>query len=233
MEGELSLSLCKRLLKQWSADAKRAFKRYAASGSAVQGVAGVSAIHRLLEQVPHAPRLDAAEAGNPPIRGVGPMFAAPVAINATDWKVSNDSASGLALCGAPDIPLNLKVGDPMALRADNEAVWSLGLIRWIRMRDAREVELGVARLSPQVQPVWVRPLRGRRTASPEPALFVPGLAALKQNDRLLLPRHLYQIGMDAEVWQPPHRYTLTFGRLLEHTPSCDVVDFTVLSDEQP
>lgn len=101
------------------------------------------------------------------------------------------------------------------------------------MLDAGQIELGVERLSPQVQPVWVSLLRGPRKASPEAALFVPGLAALKQKDRLLLPRHLYGIGMDANVWHPPHQYALTFGRLLEHTPSFDLIDFTIFADEQP
>jgi hypothetical protein len=159
------------------------------------------------------------------------FYAGQVAVNATDWTVSNDSAAGLALSGTPDAPLNLKVGDPLALRADQAASWSLGVIRWVRMRDAREVELGVERLSPQIQPVWVRPMRGHRKASPEPALFVPGLDALKQNDRLLLPRHLYQIGMDAEVLHAAHQYTLTFGRRLEHTPGFDLIDFTLIADE--
>jgi hypothetical protein len=81
--------------------------------------------------------------------------------------------------------------------------------------------------------VWVRPLRGRRKASPEPALLVPGLDTLKQNDRLLLPRHLYQTGMDAELWHAPHQYTLTFGRCLEHTPNFDLIDFTIFASEQP
>ena len=101
------------------------------------------------------------------------------------------------------------------------------------MGNAQQVELGVERLSPQVQPVWVRLLRGHNKTNPEAALFVPGLPALKQNDRLLLPRHLYGIGMDAEVWHPPHQYTLTFGRRLEHTPSFDLIDFTIFADEQP
>jgi hypothetical protein len=233
MEGELSLNLCKRLLKQWSAGAQRAFKRYAPPDSTVQVVAGVSAIHRLLERVPPAAPFPQDEADSLP-SDVEPGSAA-AAINATMWTVSNDSASGLALSGAPDAPLNLKVGDPLALRADgSEALeWSLGVIRWIRMRDAGRVELGIERLAPQVQPVWVRPLRGPSSTSPEAALFVPGLAALKQHDRLLLPRHLYEIGMDAEVSHPPHQYSLTFGRLLEHTPSFDLIDFTLFADEQP
>lgn len=220
MESEPSLALCKRLLKQWSNGAQRVFKRYATAGSTVEMVAGVSAIHRLLEQRPQ-PALAAS------------AVAAPVTVNATQWTVSNDSASGLALTGAPDAPLNLKAGDPLALRDDAELGWSLGVIRWVRMRDARQVELGVERLSPQIQPVWVRLLRGPRKAGPEPALFIPGLAALKQNDRLMLPRNLYQIGMDAEVLHAPHQYILTFGRRLAHSPSFDLIDFTLLPDEQP
>jgi len=237
MESELSQTLCKRLLKLWSPGAQRAFKRYATPGTTVQMVAGVSAIHRLLEMAPQAAQAEPDEADSLAIHGVEPIFvapaAAPVAVDATQWTVSNDSASGLALSGTPDAPLNLKVGDPLALRADETAAWSLGVIRWVRMRDAQQVEVGVERLSPQVQPVWVRPLRGHSKTNPEAALFVPGLAALKQNDRLLLPRHLYQVGMDAEVWHPPHQYSLTFGGLVEQTPSFDLIDFTLFADEQP
>jgi len=233
MEGEVSLTLCKRLLKQWSAGTARAFKRYATPDSTVQMVAGVSAIHRMLEEmVPQAAQFQQDEADSLLNSDVEPVFAAPAAVTATQWTVSNDSASGLALSGTPDAPLNLKVGDPLALRADEAAAWSLGVIRWIRMGDAEEIALGIERLSPQVQPVWVRPLRGHSKTNPEAALFVPGLAALKQNDRLLLPRHLYEIGMDADVWHPPHQYTLTFGRRLDHTPSFDLIDFTIFADEQ-
>lgn len=233
MESEVSQSLGKHLLKLWRTGIQRAFKRYPASGSSVQVVAGVSAIHRLLELVPQAAELDTDPDGCLPIHDVEPLFAAPTAVNASNWTIDNDSAAGLALSSAPEASLNLKVGDALALRPDDAAAWSLGVIRWLRMRDERQVELGVERLSPQIQPVWVRPLRGHRKASPEPALFVPGLPALNQPDRLLLPRYVYQVGMDAEVWHSPQQYTLTFGRLLEHSPSFDLVDFTIFNDEQP
>lgn len=218
MDSELSLALCKRLLKQWSNGAQRVFKRYTTPGSTVAMVAGIRAIHQLLEQRPQpAPAASAAALPD----------------QATLWTVSNDSASGLALNGTPDAPLNLRAGDPLALRDAAELGWSLGVIRWIRMRDARQIELGIERLSPQIQPVWVRLLRGSHKAGPEPALFIPGLAALKQNDRLMLPRNLYQIGIAAEILHASHQYILAFGRRLAHTPSFDLIDFTLLPDEQP
>ena len=101
MENSLSLSLGKRLIKQWRSGAQRAFKRYAAPGSTMQVVAGVSAIHRLLELVPQTPELDMGDETDLPIHDVEPLFAAPTAVNASHWTISNDSAAGLALNGTP------------------------------------------------------------------------------------------------------------------------------------
>lgn len=227
LDGRLCLTLIKRLARLWGPGARREFKRHAMPGSTVELVAGVSATHRLLEQAQHDPAAETDLA-------IGDTtLPLPPSVNSTSWTVINDSASGLALSGTPDAPLNLKVGDPVALRPDSAASeWSLGAIRWIRMRDTRWVELGIERLSPSVQPVWVRPLRGKRKASPEPALFLPGIAALKQGDRLLLPRYIYQKGMDAEVWHSPRQYLLTFGRCLEHTAAFDLAEFTIFVDKQ-
>ncbi len=231
MHSELSLMLGKRLLKLWRTGAQRAFKRYPAASGTMQVVAGVSCIHRLLE----SEQPDGESAADPddslPIHDVRLLHASPIAVPTSHWTISNDSASGLALQGAPDEPLNLKVGDALALRSDAAAAWSLAVIRWIRMRDARQVELGVERLSPEMQPVWVRPLRGHRSTNPEPALFIPGLPALKQPDRLLLSRQVFQPGMDAEVWHPHQHTTLAFGRRVQHTPSFDLIEFTVIANE--
>ncbi|OZA14690.1 MAG: hypothetical protein B7X94_00575 [Hydrogenophilales bacterium 17-62-8] len=229
MDSETSLTLAKRLLKLWRPGAHRAFKRYPAPGTAIQIVAGVSAIHRLLERAPHAARLPAASTDPRSGPDGGAIDAAAPAVNASHWTVCNDSAAGLALSGTPDTPLNLKVGDALALRAEDAVGWSLAIIRWVRMLDARQVDLGVERLSPRIQPVWVRPLRSHRKAGPKPGLFVPGVSALKQPDRLLLPSHIYQTGMDAEVWHAPQQYTVKFGRRAEFTPSFDLINFTVLT----
>lgn len=231
MDSEISLILAKRLLKLWRPGAHRAFKRYPAPGSAMQVVAGVSAIHRLLEQVPQPAELATAPDGMQLECDGLPILAARLAANASLWTVSNDSAAGLALTGTPVTPLNLKVGDALALRGDGSAVWSLAVIRWIKMLDTRQVDLGIERLSPQIQSLWVRPLRGHRKASPEPGLFLPGLPALNRPNRLLLPSHIYQIGLDAEIWQMPKQYTVTFGRRTEFTPSFDLIDFTVFTVE--
>lgn len=236
MESEPSKALLKRLLKLWGNSAQRVFKRHARPGETMQLVAGLGAIHRLLDPAPPATADDTEMDNHLRIRCVETSPAAPLATPAppqiTQWSIINDSAAGQALLGTPDPSMNLKVGDPLALRGDESMGWSLGVIRWVRMRDARQVELGIERLSPQIQAVWVQPLRNRRNSSPEPALFIPGLAALKQPDRLLLPRHLYRIGMDADVWHASRQYTVSFGVSHENTVGFDLIDFTTFTDDQ-
>ncbi|MBT9568413.1 MAG: hypothetical protein IV085_08960 [Thiobacillus sp.] len=227
MRSDISLALSRHLLKLWRPGSQRAFNRYPAPGKGVEVVAGVSAIHRLLELAPQSAELAPATHDAHTGTDSPPQLNVRAAVNASHWTLNNDSAAGLALSGTPDIPLNLKVGDALAVRAADSAVWSLGVIRWIKMHDARQVELGVERLSPTMQPVWVKPLKGRRKAGPEPGLFVPGSPALKQPDRLLLSSHVYHKGMQAEVLHASRQYTVTFNRRAELTPSFDLIDFTV------
>ncbi len=231
MRSDVSLMLGKRLLKLWRTGAQRSFKRYPAAAASLQMVSGVSCIHRLLGGESQGCESQMEDEDSLAIHDVRPLGAGPASLQTSHWTISNDSAAGLALRGTPAEPLNLRVGDALALRSDATEPWSLAVIRWIRMRDAREVELGVERLSPLMQPVWVRPFRGHRSAHPEPALFLPGLTALQQPDRLLLPRNLYQAGMDAEVWDSQRHITLAFGRQVKHTPGFDLIDFTLIAQE--
>lgn len=227
MEGELSLLVAKRLSKRWRNNTQRAFNRRPGREDRLEAVAGVSAIHRLLAQNTDK-RLD--EEDSLPIDDVDVLQTPPAAIQRSLWTLRNDSAAGLALTGLPAQPLNLKVGDALALRpaSTDKPDWSLAVIRWIAMQDNGQVELGVERLAPHMEPVWIRPLRGHGK-HPEPALLVPGLPALKQPDRLLLPRYVYTAGMDAEVWQATRQTLLSFGRRHEHTPRFDLVDFTAFA----
>jgi hypothetical protein len=87
--------------------------------------------------------------------------------------------------------------------------------------------LGIERISPRVQPVRVRPLHGPRSPGAEPALYIPGNGKLHQQDRLLLPRHLYEAGLNAQVLHADRQNDVIFGRLLEQTGGFDLIEFSV------
>ncbi len=218
----MALLVAKRLSKRWRSCVRRVYARREADGATLDAVAGLSAIHRLLAGDPDE------DGDGQSIGDVAALYAAPATLHVSRWTVRNDSATGLSLTGTPGTALNLRAGDALALRAIRHADWSLAMIRWVTMHDGGRVELGVERIAPGMQPVWVRLLRGPRK-HPEPALLVPGLAGLKQRDRLMLPSQLYAAGMDAEIRHASRQYVLSFGRRLEHTPSFDLIDFTLFA----
>jgi cyclic-di-GMP-binding protein len=242
MESGLAQHLFMRLFKNWGKVAQRVFKRYPSVEAEIHLVSGVLAIHRLLElsaaprppegrasgSVPLAGAAPTTTRGDPTLTATGNQPHATYPAEATLWKVMNDSAGGLALSGTPCAPLKLKVGDAIVIQESTEGKWSLAVIRWIRMADAQGVRLGVERISPRVQPVRVRPLRGQRSPSAELALYIPGSGKLYQKDRLLLPRHVYQAGLGAEVLHADRQSNVTFGRLLEQTGGFDLIEFSVL-----
>lgn len=220
MQSETTELLCAKLIKQWGAGPQRAFRRHTPPEKTVMAVAGLASIHHLLNPGPPPPTED------------GPPTAMPVPPVPVRWNVLNDSAAGLALTGTPEMPVTLRVGDPIALEETPGSDWSLGVVRWLRMRDGQQVEFGIERLSPRVEAVWVRPLRGHRATMAETGLFVPGVAALKQADRLMLPRHLYQLGIEAEVTHGDRTYLVVFGKRTDPTPGFDLIDFTVFEDDE-
>ena len=242
MESGLAQHLFMSLFKSWSKVAQRVFKRYPSVDAEIRLVPGVLAIHRLLElsAAPRPPEGRASGgvllAGTAPTAGSGdpaltvpdnqPPVAYPTEVSL--WKVMNDSAGGLALSGTPGAPLKLKAGDAIVIQESTGGKWSLAVIRWIRMADTQEVGLGIERISPRVHPVRVRPLRGQRRPSAEPALYIPGSGKLHQQDRLLLPRHVYQAGLSSEVLHSDRQNEVIFGRLLEQTGGFDLIEFSVL-----
>ena len=225
MKAGLSQHLFVHLVKSWRAGARRAFKRFTIGGNDIRLITGVTAIYRMLDR----PVMPSMPVSNDTLilkdMDTGLVFNG--IAEASTWRILNDSAGGLALTSTPGAPLNLKVGDAAAIQENGSGNWSLSVIRWIKMSDIQRVEVGIERLAPQVLPILVRPFRGHRNASPEPALFIPGFSTLHQQDRLLLPRHVYQGGMDAEVWHSDRQNNITFGRVLEQTGGFDLIEFSV------
>ena len=224
LRGEFGQNLLQRLQKSWSGRLPRAYRRHPAAAASLRLVAGVTAVHRML--VNQGTPEETENPGTLTITGVDSVLAAAPAPQASTWHLLNDSAGGLALTTRSEAPLNLKIGDPLALQENTPGNWSLGVIRWIRMGDDQQMEMGVERLSPQIEPVWIRPVRKRRLDRAEPALLVHGVPAQKRRDCLLLPRDLYRDSRDAELLHAQQLDCITFGKRVEQSPSYELVEFS-------
>ena len=224
LSGDFGRNLLQRLQKSWGGRLPRAYRRHPGAAASLRLVAGVTAVHRML--VNQGTPEDTENPGTLTITGVDSGLATAPAPQASTWHLVNDSAGGLALTTRTEAPLNLKIGDPLALQENTPGNWSLGVIRWIRMGEDQQMEMGVERLSPQIEPVWIRPVRKRRLDRAEPALLVHGVPAQKRRDCLLLPRDLYRDSRDAELLHAQQLDCISFGRRLEQSPSYELVEFS-------
>jgi hypothetical protein len=224
LRGEFGQSLLQRLQRNWNGRLPRAYRRHPPAVSSLRLVAGVTAVHRMLVNQGAPVAME-----KPGTLAVGNFDSGPAVAplpQASTWRLLNDSAGGLALASSSTMPLNLRIGDPLALQENTPGNWSLGVIRWIRMGDDQQMEMGVERLSPQIEPVWIRPVRKRRLDRAEPALLVHGVPAQKRRDCLLLPRDLYRDSRDAELLHAQQLDCITFGQRVEQSPSYELVEFS-------
>jgi hypothetical protein len=224
MHGESGQALLQRLRLNWRQRSARNYRRTPASAATLRLVAGVNAVHRLLLDQGSPAATPEPEPTEIHISDPAPVTAGPA--RTSTWELVNDSAGGVALAGTPELPHSLNIGDPLALQEAATGHWSLGVIRWIRVHDAREIEMGVERLSPRVEPVWIRPVRRRQLTRPQPALLLRGVPAQRRRDCLMLPPQVYRGARDVELLHDQQLDCVSFGPRLERSPSYDLVEFS-------
>jgi hypothetical protein len=215
------LHLLSRLHQAWRGSLKRGFNRYEPGLTHVEVISGIPAIHRLFDLK------------NKPAPAAGSAAAAKNAATGlldqnlpARWRVVNDSASGLAISAHAQEVAQVRMGNPIALRAENAeaADWMLGVIRWGKMSKGQVVVAGVEKLSPNTASVVLRFLDGNAANLGQPALLIPANPALQTDERLLLPQGLYQRGRTADMWHKGERHRIGLGGLIEETAFFDLVE---------
>lgn len=201
-----AFSLVERLYQSWCGDKQRGFKRYpAAPRSFVEAVCGVDEIHKLFGMAD----------GNP----------ASHAVASAQWRVINDSASGVSIAAqVRDVP-QIRLGDPVALRFAGSADWTLGVIRWGKIATGLMVEAGVEKLAPSLSAAIIRVSQNKPVSTAEQALLVPANAALQISESLLLPCGLYAPDREADIWHNGQSRKIILRGLVEQSPVFDLVEF--------
>ena len=114
----------------------------------------------------------------------------------TAWRLVDESASGIALRKHANGTGQLRIGELLALRQasrNSNGKWNLAVVRWIKSTENDEIEMGIQRLAPSVEPRAIQadtPHDPRKTLIP--ILFLPSLGAMKQPATLVTPRGVYR-----------------------------------------
>ncbi|WP_341678502.1 hypothetical protein [Niveibacterium sp. SC-1] len=201
--GVQPMALLQRLRFEWAIPAKREQPRRKARYP-VQACTGIPAIWKIL-------------------RGEGNA-------QAQEWEVVNESPGGFSILHVAGIADNLSAGMAVALRTQEDAAWTICVVRWIRSEIPSQVELGLQVVSTGATPVMVG-FRGSRERPNKmvPALVLPALPALRHHPAVLAPTGTYTSRRFALVSDLDRVYVAQ-GRLLSldmQTASVELFQFEI------
>jgi len=123
------------------------------------------------------------------------------------WQLRDESAGGLSISRTGDLGPQIRVGDLIGIHDVALDQWRIGVARWIKSPDSRQVEMGVEMLAPSARTLAVAPAGGE-SAPATPALLLPSVEALRQPASLIVERGTCQRGEDINMLEegaPPRR----------------------------
>lgn len=197
--ANLGHDMLARLINAWGVNPKRVFARSARENRQAQVAIGIDSINFFVNGGGFAPSTD--EVGPQPRRtaiGTTSDIAKQktqqtMTSSSASWELTDESAGGYALAKSGAQAEPVRVGDLLASRSDNNGVWEIGSVRWVRTSGADNIEIGVQRLAPGARAVAVTPLEETKVRL-FLALALPEMPAMKQPATLVTHRGFYKPG---------------------------------------
>ncbi|GAB4223346.1 MAG: hypothetical protein Tsb005_18150 [Gammaproteobacteria bacterium] len=182
--GHCSKRLIQHLIEGWSAFPKRSFSRIPQSGELITCL-GLVNIHYAIKSLVVENKTAA------PVTGLASENTIPH-YPKQRWDLINVSPGGYCLCVGEQKPEDINVGELVGLQQQDElpekATVFIGMIRWVKYTNERELRVGVQLLAPHAILVHVRNLQHAEQDSEYlPALLLPAEPALNQPPTLITP----------------------------------------------
>jgi hypothetical protein len=140
-------------------------------------------------------------------------------------KTMNDSMGGLALIKLGATPVQIRVGDLVAVRQD-KSDWGVGLVRWFRVPGQGEMWFGIQLLAPQALAVQVR---RKDTGRQWSGLLLHPSPNTKQMPMLVAQPGCFAPDIPAEINTPKGIQLVQIEKRIEATPSVELFRFQVHS----
>ena len=140
----------------------------------------------------------------------------------------NTSPGGYQIRWSGSIPHNSKVGDVIAIREEEDARWSVALIRWIS-RHSEHATMGVELLSPRAIPVALRPKEKLGGAAHfVRGLILPGLSVIGQPATLVTAHGAFKPQQKVSITRQGIQGTALLLEKLQMTESMSQFTFRML-----
>ncbi len=156
--------------------------------------------------------------------GAGDAAAAPIQYHFHICSTVNESAGGFCLVwlpveGTDNAGLSALVGELIGMQEmdePNKSRWSIGVVRWMKSRDGKQLELGIQKLAPYAIAAAVRQERTGKTRTFQPALVLPEIKNADQPVTLIAP-NVYDAGDTLSLSIDSDKKTIQITKVLETT----------------
>ncbi len=136
------------------------------------------------------------------------------------WQVSDESASGIALINKDVKNDKIRVGELSAYKPSNKKHgWEIGVIRWMKSVSDTDIEIGIQRLAPKAKPIVIKLIsEDGRESDFLPAIILPEITAMKQQQSLIIHKGIFKQGRELYVDDGASLRKIQATKLLEETP---------------
>lgn len=217
------MDVVRRLLKQWSIAPRRVFQRIHKESlvEVCSGLRAVTACAGGAQAETSADVLDQAGVGNASERA------------GQNWRVLNESPGGYALARKEAAPERLRVGELVAVRAQDSEAWLYGAVRWLQQSEDGGLEMGVQILSPRAELVLLGTGDDLPGMAPVGAVLLPEITMLRQPPQIVAPRGTYAQGRVLHTQLNDSTATLKITRLVERQAGFELFEFQIESSDAP
>lgn len=146
-------------------------------------------------------------------------------IKPSRWQILNAGAGGYALRKFNSSQVSLQVGDISAIKNNETLIWELGVIRWARINELEQLDIGFELISPNVKSIT---LKSKKSTTGIKALLLPEISALKQQRSLILSRGEHTSGETVEVIDGETKTIALLTKLVERTTSFERYQYSLI-----
>jgi len=152
------------------------------------------------------------------------------------WKTLNAGAGGYCLLWDHDKSSNAQIGEIVGIReASNgkEAVWRIGVVRWMQYLRHQGLKLGIQIISPNASTISSKLMSGRASKKKEySCLSLPEMQSMQQPASIITPSLHYKVGDAIILNDHGSMMNVQLTRLVENTGNYSRFQYIPLNQKE-
>lgn len=152
-----------------------------------------------------------------------------------NWLMINESAKGVMINNKEEFKNKVQVGDLTSINRQKEngtENWSIGVIRWLKSNQAKNLQMGIEILNPNSAAIGIR-AANTPDAPLQRTLMLPELINLKQPACLITSPVHWKEGQKITINMLGKDIPATLGKSVQNTGSFAQFQFEINSEKPP